>query len=210
MADRSTSRAGGAPISLGSGRRAAVTEPFEIDFRTVGEFYHKIETGFMRIPEHELFIGPRDAQVNARYVDLSGELVAVTDRASACSAIDMIIEQGEAPSATHPDAHFVVFDTIRMEYSREVESARARGEAFDPVRPVVSNPMTRFHERHFRRHGHHRPAHAQSGRAVQHLLRHDAPDAAAVPRPHRGDRTRARTPLTRDSAADGDRAATAR
>jgi len=61
-------------------------------------------------------------------------------------AIDMIIEQGEAPSATHPDAHFVVFDTIRKEYSREVESARARGEAFDPVRRVVSNPMTRFHE----------------------------------------------------------------
>jgi hypothetical protein len=133
------------PVCRGTGRRAA-TEPFEIDFRTVGEFYHKIETGFLRIPEHELFIGPRDAQVNARYVDLSGELVAVTDRASACSAIDMIIEQGEAPSAAHPDAHFVVFDTIRKEYSREVASARARGESFDPVRRVVSNPMTRFHE----------------------------------------------------------------
>ncbi len=139
-------KAGGAPISLGTGRRAAIMEPFEIDFRTVGEFYHKIETGFSRIPEHELFIGPRDAQVNARYVDLSGELVAVVDRASACSAIDMIIEQGEAPSAAHPDAHFVVFDTIRMEYSRELESAQARGDAFDPVRPVASNPMTRFHE----------------------------------------------------------------
>ena len=138
--------AGGAPISLGTGRRAAISEPFEIDFRTVGEFYHKIETGFLHIPEHELFIGPRDAQASARYVDLSGELVAVVDRASACSAIDMIIEQGEAPSAAHPDAHFVVFDTIRMEYSREVESARARGEAFDPVRPVVSNPMTRFYD----------------------------------------------------------------
>jgi hypothetical protein len=58
----------------------------------------------------------------------------------------MIIEQGEAPSAAHPDAHFVVFDAIRMEYSGEVESARARGEAFDPVRPVVSNPMTRFYD----------------------------------------------------------------
>ena len=105
-------RAGGAPISLGIGRRAAVTEPFEIDFRTVGEFYHKIETGFLHIPEHELFIGPRDAQVNARYVDLSGELVAVVDRATACSAIDMIIEQGEAPSVALPDARFVVFDAI--------------------------------------------------------------------------------------------------
>ena len=140
------SMAGGAPISLGTGKRAAISEPFEIDFRTVGEFYHKIETGFLHIPEHELFIGPREAQASARYLDLSGELLAVVDRASACSAIDMIIEQGEAPSAAHPDAHFVVFDTIRMEYSREMESAQARGEAFDPVRPVVSNPMTRFYD----------------------------------------------------------------
>ena len=146
MADRSTSRLAERRSALVRGRRAAISEPFEIDFRTVGEFYHKIETGFLHIPEHELFIGPRDAQANARYLDLSGELVAVVDRASACSAIDMIIEQGEAPSAAHPDAHFVVFDTIRMEYSREVESARARGEAFDPVRPVVSNPMTRFYD----------------------------------------------------------------
>ena len=80
--------AGGAPVRLGTGRRAALTEPFEIDFRTVGEFYHKIETGFLDIPEHELFIGPRDAQASARYLDLSGELVTVVDRTSACSAID--------------------------------------------------------------------------------------------------------------------------
>jgi Ferritin-like len=33
-------------------------EPFEVDFKTVGEFYHKIETGFTHIPEEELFIGP--------------------------------------------------------------------------------------------------------------------------------------------------------
>jgi CDGSH-type Zn-finger protein len=137
---------GGAPISLGSDARAAISEPFEIDFKTVGEFYHKIATGFLNIHAHELFIGPREAQANARYVDLAGELVAVVDRASACSAIDMIIEQGEAPSAAHPDAHFVVFDTIRTEYTREVESALEHGEVFDPVRSVVSNPMTRYYD----------------------------------------------------------------
>jgi CDGSH-type Zn-finger protein/ferredoxin len=131
------SPAGGAPIA-----RAKVSEPFEIDFRTVGEFYHKIETGFVHIPEDELFIGPREAQANARYVDLAGELVAVVDRASACKAIEMIIEQGEAPSAHHPDAHFVVFDTIRSEYAE----AQASGAPFDPVRPMVSNPMTRFYD----------------------------------------------------------------
>jgi hypothetical protein len=140
------SSAGGAPVSLGSGVRAKVSEPFDIDFKTVGEFYHKIETGFVNIPQRALFIGPPEAQANARYVDLAGELVSVVDSASARRAIEMIVEQGEAPSAAHPDAHFVVFDTIRAEYARELESARARGEAFDPVRPVVSNPMTRFYD----------------------------------------------------------------
>src|SRR5215831_2357190 len=28
-------------------------EPFEIDFNTVGEFYHKIESGYIHIPEEE-------------------------------------------------------------------------------------------------------------------------------------------------------------
>jgi len=122
------------------------TEPFEVDFTTVGEFYHKIETGFDSIPEDVLFIGPPDAQANARYVDLNGELIAVVDRASACRAIEMIVEQGESPTSEHPDAHFCVFDAIRVEYAREVERARAAGETFEPVRPVLANPMTHFYE----------------------------------------------------------------
>jgi hypothetical protein len=157
VADRSTSQAGGAPISLVAVGALPSRSPSRSTSARSASSITRSRPASCAFPEHELFIGPRDAQVNARYVDLSGELVAVTDRASACSAIDMIIEQGEAPSAAHPDAHFVVFDTIRKEYSREVESARARGEAFDPVRPVVSNPMTRFHEDPSRRHGHHRP-----------------------------------------------------
>src|SRR5215467_8244546 len=86
-------------------------EPFEVDFKTVGEFYHKIETGFTHIPEEELFIGPPEAQANARFVDLNGELVSVVDPASARAAIEMIVEQGEAPTTAHPEAHFWVFDT---------------------------------------------------------------------------------------------------
>ncbi len=39
-----------------------------------------------------LFIGPPEAQANARYVDLNSELIAVVDRASACRAIEMIVE----------------------------------------------------------------------------------------------------------------------
>jgi len=137
---------GGAPISLGDDENNASCEPFDIDFKTVGEFYHKIETGFRTIPEEELFIGPRQAQANARFVDLAGKLVAVVDRASACAAIEMIVEQGEAPSAAHPDAHFCVFDAIRQEFDDTVGAAKASGTLFAPVRPVVSNPMTRFYD----------------------------------------------------------------
>lgn len=135
---------GGAP--LGSVDEGGVScEPFDIDFKTVGEFYHKIESGFDSIPETELFIGPPEAQANARFLDFGGKLVTVVDRDSACVAINMIVEQGEAPSAAHPDAHFVVFDTIRKEFEEAVAAAAASGEAFQPVRAVVSNPMTRFY-----------------------------------------------------------------
>jgi hypothetical protein len=136
---------GGAP--LGSVDEDGVScEPFDIDFKTVGEFYHKIETGFDSIPETELFIGPPEAQGSARFLDFDGELVRVLDRATACAAIDMIVEQGEAPSSAHPDAHFVVFDTIRNEFERAVAAAVASGTVFQPVRPVAPNPMTRFYD----------------------------------------------------------------
>ena len=120
------------------------TEPFEIDFTTVGEFYHKIESGFTSIAEDRLFIGPPEAQAKAQYLDLTGKLVSVRDRASACAAIEMIVEQGESPTTDHPDAHFTVFDKIRVEFAALSAAAKERGSHFDPVRPVVPNPMTRF------------------------------------------------------------------
>ena len=118
-------------------------EPFDIDFRTVGEFYHKIETAFHRMPQERLFIGPPEAQANPKYLDLADELVEVTDAASALRAIEMIVEQGESPTSEHPDAHFVVFDSIRGEYEELCSRAKAQGRVFDPVRPLISNPTTR-------------------------------------------------------------------
>lgn len=121
-------------------------EPFDVDFSTVGEFYHKIETGFENIPEEELFIGPPEAQANGLYVDLGSDLVAVVNRDASRAAIEMIIEQGEAPTGAYPDAHFVIFDTIRKQHAEVVAKAREAGKDFDPVRPVASNPMTRYYE----------------------------------------------------------------
>ncbi len=144
--DAMRARVAAAPRSADTKRRVGKTEPFEIDFQTVGEFYHKIESGFRTIPEGELFIGPVNAQARPRYLDLQGELIKVTDRASAVAAIEMIVAQGEAPSAEHPNAHFNVFDSIRTEYEALVASAAAAKKTFDPVRPVLSNPMTRFYD----------------------------------------------------------------
>jgi CDGSH-type Zn-finger protein len=121
-------------------------EPFDIDFTTQGDFYHKLMSGIRCIEENELFIGPREAQANARYVDFQNKLREVYDRKSALEAIQMVIEQGEAPTAAHPDAHFWVFREIWREYRKEEEQAKKAGIAFAPARPVVSNPMTRFYD----------------------------------------------------------------
>jgi CDGSH-type Zn-finger protein len=121
-------------------------EPFDVDFTTQGEFYHKIMSGIACIPEDALFIGPPQAQANARFVDFQNKLVRVTDRKSAIAAIQMVIEQGEAPTAAHPDAHFWVFRAIWREYREALAHANASGREFNPVRPVVSNPMTRFYD----------------------------------------------------------------
>jgi CDGSH-type Zn-finger protein len=121
-------------------------EPYDIDYNTVGEFYHKIASGFTSISEDTLFIGPKEAQANARFVDLGGKLIAVTCRDAALQAIEMIVEQGEAPTENHPDCHFQVFDTIRKQLILENEKAVLTNTVFEPVRKMASNPMTRFYD----------------------------------------------------------------
>ncbi|HZV78900.1 MAG TPA: ferritin-like domain-containing protein [Candidatus Binatus sp.] len=118
-------------------------EPYDIDFRTVGEFYHKIESAFDCIPAERLFIGDPALQANPNYLDLPMDLVEIEDVASARKAIEMIIEQGEAPTKDHPDAHFSVFDSIRNEYAALKQAAQKEGRTFDPVRPMLENPSTR-------------------------------------------------------------------
>ena len=121
-------------------------EPFDVDFTTVGEFYNKIGSGFRNIPEDTLFIGPKEAQANARFVDLGGKLISIVDRQSALDGIEMIVEQGEAPTTAHPDSHFQIFDTIRQELIDELAKAEQNNTVFDPVRKMADNPMTRFYD----------------------------------------------------------------
>ena len=124
-------------------RRQNAIEPFDIDFRTVGEFYHKVESAFGQIPADRLFIGDPAAQANPQYLDLPKELIKVTDAESARRAIEMIVEQGESPTTHHPDAHFVVFNAIRREYEALTAAAAEEGRRFEPFRPMLENPSTR-------------------------------------------------------------------
>jgi CDGSH-type Zn-finger protein/truncated hemoglobin YjbI len=107
------------------------------DFATVGHLYRSIEAGLRRLAglhgEDWLFVGPPRAQATAGHFGWP-ELVAVTDLASACRAIDEILEQGEGPRGHWRDAHFGQFVNILDEY----QQLRAANPDFDPVRPVMA------------------------------------------------------------------------
>src|SRR5215472_770582 len=124
------------------GRAAPVVNERDIvpqgqDFATVGHLYRSIEHGIARLTakygERWLFTGPPRAQ--ATEPDFRWpELIAVTDMASACRAVEEILEQGEGPRGEWRDAHFGQFVGILDEY----QQMRAENPAFDPVRPVVA------------------------------------------------------------------------
>lgn len=106
------------------------------DFATVGHLYRSIEAGLHhladKLGERRLFVGPPRAQATATHFSWP-ELVAVTDLASACRAIEEILEQGEGPRGEWRAAHFGQFVQILDEY----QQAREANPAFDPARPVV-------------------------------------------------------------------------
>src|SRR6516165_5639860 len=107
------------------------------DFATVGHLYRSIEQGFAHLSakygERWLFTGPPRAQATEPHFRWP-ELIAVTDLASACRAIEEILEQGEGPRGDWQDAHFGQFVRILDEY----EQMKAENPAFDPVRPVTA------------------------------------------------------------------------
>ena len=132
------------------GAAAPMVNPRDIvpqgqDFATVGHLYRSIEAGLHRLTdkygEDWLFTGPVRAQATERHFGWP-ELVPVTDLASACAAIEEILEQGEGPRGHWRNAHFGQFVSILDEYLR----MRAANPAFDPVRPVIAASV-RPHDR---------------------------------------------------------------
>jgi hypothetical protein len=107
------------------------------DFETIGTLYRAIELGFDRLAERlgeeRLFLGPRSAQAVVGHFPLP-TLAAVTDLASAHSAIDTIVEQGEGARGDWREAHFGRLVTILDEFF----DLRDADPGFEPARPVLA------------------------------------------------------------------------
>jgi Ferritin-like len=114
---------------------AAGVAPEPLTFEFVGELYAKIAEGFRTIPESSLFIGPPSAQSGNTWSDRGLDIRVVNDRASALSALDNIIEDGEGTPDNRASSHYNGFLDIRRAYFREGRFAAARR--------VPRNPATR-------------------------------------------------------------------
>ncbi len=110
------------------------------DFATQGHLYRGIEQGFRHLVEkygeQRVFIGPPRAQATQEYFGWP-ELIAVTDLASACQAIETIIEEGEGARGDWRQAHFGKFLQLLQEY----RDLRQQDPGFEPARSVVAAYM---------------------------------------------------------------------
>jgi hypothetical protein len=127
------------------------------DFATVGHLYRSIEEGIRALAskygEARLFCGPREAQAVSASFGWQ-QLVAIGDLASAQTAIDTIIEQGEGARGNWRTAHFGQFVNILDEYlelrnrdpgfqpARSVLPANVRPHERDLSIPLISDPIT--------------------------------------------------------------------
>ena len=124
--------------------------PYPIAYTSINDLYRQIREAFAELDTSELFIGPPDGQITPGDLNLSFPqfgseggvfdvfLLPVTDRASAITAIDLIIEEGEgeAGEADDPDSHYGRLLKILADYQALVND----DPGFNPTRAVVSNP----------------------------------------------------------------------
>ncbi len=116
--------------------------PSAQDYLTVGHFYRSIRAGIQslagKLGEKALFSGDPALQVDHDLVGLEG-MHAVTDLASALSAIDTIVEQGEGSQEDTEHSHYRRFLAVRESYRAQLR----KDLAFDPSRAVAHNPVMR-------------------------------------------------------------------
>jgi CDGSH-type Zn-finger protein/uncharacterized Fe-S cluster protein YjdI len=116
--------------------------PGSQDYGTVGHLYRAIRAGILHLSqslgEGVLFCGDPASQLSQQDVPLPG-LDVVTDVASACRAIDTIVEQGEGAPGHSDAGHYARFLGIKAEY----EALQKANPSFDPAHPVARNPVMR-------------------------------------------------------------------
>jgi Ferritin-like len=115
---------------------AAEAMPYGQEFATVGHLYRGIERGLgaltERLGERALFVGSPRAQATPELFRWP-QVITVTDLATAQSAIDEIIEQGEGARGDWQHAHYGRFLAMWQDYN----DLRGRDPSFEPTRPVL-------------------------------------------------------------------------
>ncbi|MEM7130273.1 MAG: ferritin-like domain-containing protein [Chloroflexota bacterium] len=120
---------------------------------TIGWFYNLIKEAMERLSQQgNIFTGDPSRQITDWPGVAPGNLLAVTDLASAQAAINEIVEQGEGASPVNPEdgydelAHYYKFSEIvhgrRIELTADGFSYTGAEIPFDPdgVYPMVDNP----------------------------------------------------------------------
>jgi hypothetical protein len=130
------------PLKYERANRADRLVPNAQDYATVGHLYRGIRAGFVALDERlgsdGLFLGDTAAQVGPEIAPLDG-LVAVTELASACRAIDTIVEQGEGAPGHNEQSHFARYMRLRD----ELDALTKARPGFTPAHPAAQNPVMR-------------------------------------------------------------------
>jgi hypothetical protein len=117
--------------------------PSAQDYTTIGHLYEAIRVNLIslagRVGEAELFLGDVGRQVGPGVVDFQG-VTAISSLESACTAIDLIIEQGEGSPKEQKESHYRSFLAIRD----DLEELAGKNPSFAPAWPVADNPVLRL------------------------------------------------------------------
>jgi hypothetical protein len=129
------------PPEFGLGER-------QLRYSTVGGFYRQISKGFLRLcfQDHKptgdgLFTGFQTGTLDIGIADRNVHdmyLPTVSNLDSALSAIEQIIETGEASFKKREDSHY----TRLTKLLKDVETVVGPSGSFDPARATVDNPVT--------------------------------------------------------------------
>ncbi len=116
--------------------------PATQDYSTIGHLYRGIYHGFevlaRRYGEKALFCGDVNDQVGPSDSGFA-ELCLVTDLASAKTAIETIVEQGEGAPGHSENSHYQKFLRVRQ----ELDEVLKNDPDFAPAFPVARNPVAR-------------------------------------------------------------------